>query len=46
MEGPIFKKTNESLKRMNHKGDIKFRNPFLSQEAYQIRNGEDLLKGS
>jgi hypothetical protein len=44
MEGPIFKKKNESLKRMNHKWNIKFLNPFLSQEAYQIRKGEDLLK--
>jgi hypothetical protein len=44
MEWPIFKKTNESLKRMNRKGNIKFLNPFLSQEAYQIRKGEDLLK--
>ncbi len=34
---------------MNHlrgqatKGNIKFSNPFLSQEAYQIKKGEELL---
>jgi hypothetical protein len=36
-------------KRANHKENIKFLNPLLlkllSQEAYQIRKGEDLLKG-
>jgi hypothetical protein len=40
MEGPTSKKTKESPKRANHKG-----NPLLSQEAYQIGKGEDLLKG-
>jgi hypothetical protein len=30
---------------VNHKGSIKFPNSLLSQEAYQIRKGEDLLKG-
>jgi hypothetical protein len=45
MTGPISMKTNESLKRVNHKGNIKILNPFLSQEIYQIRKGEDLLKG-
>jgi hypothetical protein len=46
MEGPMFKKkTKESPKRVNHKGNIKFLNPFLSRKAYQIKKGEDLLKG-
>jgi hypothetical protein len=26
--------------RANHKGNIKFPNPLLSREAYQIREGE------
>jgi hypothetical protein len=30
---------------VNHKGNIKFPNPLLSQEAYQIKKREDLLKG-
>jgi hypothetical protein len=45
MEGPMSKKTKEPPKRVNHKGNIKFLNPLLSQEAYQIGKGEDLLKG-
>jgi hypothetical protein len=45
MEGPTSKNTKEPPKRVNHKGNIKFSNLFLSQEAYQIRKGEDLLKG-
>jgi hypothetical protein len=48
MEGPMSKKTKEPPKRPNHKpqgGYLKFPNPLLSQEAYQIRKGEDLLKG-
>jgi hypothetical protein len=45
MEGPTSKKTKEPPKKVNHKGNIKFPNPFLSQEAYQIGKGEDLLKG-
>jgi hypothetical protein len=45
MEGPTSKKTKELPKRANHKGDIKFLNPFLSLETYQIRKGEDLVKG-
>jgi hypothetical protein len=45
MERPKFKKTNEPLKKVNHKGDIKFLNPFLSPKTYQIKKGEDLLKG-
>jgi len=44
MEGPMSKKTNEPPKKVNHKGNIKFLNPFLSQEAYQIRKREDLFK--
>jgi hypothetical protein len=40
MEGPTLKKTKESLKRTNHKENIKFLNPlFLLQEAYQIMKG-------
>jgi hypothetical protein len=45
MEGSVFKKTNEPPKMVDHKGNIKFPNPSLSQEAYQIMKGEDLLKG-
>jgi hypothetical protein len=45
MEGSTSKKTKEPPKRVNHKGNIKFPNLLLSQEAYQIRKGEDLLKG-
>jgi len=41
----MFMKTKEPLKRANYKGNIKFFNPFLLHEAYQIRKGEDLLKG-
>jgi hypothetical protein len=37
MEGPTSKKTNEPSKRVNHKGNIKFLNPLLLQEAYHIR---------
>jgi hypothetical protein len=42
MEGPTSKKTNEPPKRANQKGNIKFSNPFLSQDAYQIKKGEEL----
>jgi hypothetical protein len=45
MEGPTSKKTKEPPKKANHKRNIKFLNPFLSQEAYQIRKREELLKG-
>jgi hypothetical protein len=45
MEGPTSKKTKESPKKANHKGHIEISNPLLSQEAYQIGKGEDLLKG-
>jgi hypothetical protein len=44
MERPMSKKTKEPPKRVNHKRNIKFLNPFLSQEAYQIGKEEDLLK--
>jgi hypothetical protein len=33
MEGPTSKKTKEPPKRANHKGNIKFPNPLVSQEA-------------
>jgi hypothetical protein len=36
----------EPPKRVNCKGNIKFSNLLLLQEAYLIRKGEDLLKGS
>jgi hypothetical protein len=42
-EGPMSKKTKEPPKRENHKGNIKFPNPLLLLEAYQIRKGEDLV---
>jgi hypothetical protein len=45
MEGPTSRKTNEPPKRADHKENIKFLNPLQSQETYQIRKGEDLLKG-
>ncbi len=45
MEGPMSKNTKKPPKRMNHKVNIKFLNSLLSQEAYQIRKGEDLLEG-
>jgi hypothetical protein len=41
MEGPMSKKTKEQPKRVNHKGNIKFPNPLLWGEAYQIRKGEE-----
>jgi hypothetical protein len=37
MEGPMSKETKEPPKQVNHKGNIKFPNPLLLQEAYQIR---------
>ncbi len=43
MEGPTFKKTNEPPKRANHKGNIKFPNPLISQEAYQTSLHKDRL---
>jgi len=43
---PMSKKTKEPPpKRGNHQGNIKFLSTLLLQEAYQIRKGEDLLKG-
>jgi hypothetical protein len=45
MEGPTSKNIKEPPKKANHKWRIKFSNPFLSREAYQIRKGEDLMKG-
>jgi hypothetical protein len=45
MEGPMSKKAKEPAKKANHKWSIKFLNPLLSQKAYQIGKGEDLLKG-
>jgi hypothetical protein len=40
MERSTSKKTNEPPKRANHKGNIKFPNPVLLREAYQIRKRE------
>jgi hypothetical protein len=40
MEGPTCKKTKEPPKRPNHKGNIKFLNFLMLQEAYQIMKGE------
>jgi len=37
MEGPMAKETKEPPKHVNHEGNIKFPNPLLLQEAYQIR---------
>jgi hypothetical protein len=45
MEGPMSKKIKEPPKGVNHKRNIKFLNPFLLQNAYEIRKWEDLLKG-
>jgi len=45
MEGPTSKKIKEPPKKANHKGNIKLPNPHLLREAYQIRKGENLLKG-
>jgi hypothetical protein len=45
MEGPTSKMTKEPHNMTNHKGNIKFLNPLQLQEAYQIRKGENLLKG-
>jgi hypothetical protein len=35
----------ENLENVHHKANIKFPDPSLLQEAYQIRKGENLLKG-
>jgi hypothetical protein len=45
MEGPMSKKTKEPPKKVNHRGNIQFSKPLMLREAYQIRKGEDLLKG-
>jgi hypothetical protein len=45
MEGPTFKKMIKPTKRVYHKENIKFSNSLSLREAYQIRKGEDLLKG-
>jgi hypothetical protein len=42
---PMSKKTKEPPYNANHKGNIKFSNPLISQEAYQVRKREDLSKG-
>ncbi len=36
MKAPMSKKTKEPPKRANHKGNIKFTNPLMSREAYQM----------
>jgi hypothetical protein len=45
MEGLASEKTKKPLKKVNHKGNIKFSNPLLPQKTYQIRIRVDLLKG-
>jgi hypothetical protein len=45
MEGLVSEKKKKPPKKVNHKGNIKFSNPFLPQKAYQIRKRVDLLKG-
>jgi hypothetical protein len=42
MEDSHPRRQMKPLKRVNHKENIKFLNPLLSQEAYQIRKGKDL----
>jgi hypothetical protein len=44
MERPMSKKTKEPLKKVNHKGNIKFPNSLFSQETYQIGKGGGLLE--
>jgi hypothetical protein len=41
MEGPMSKKTNESPKRVNHKGNIKFPNlfPIVKSISYKEKGG-------
>jgi hypothetical protein len=39
MEGLTTKKTKEPPKKVNHIRNIKFSNPFLLREAYQIKKG-------
>jgi hypothetical protein len=45
MKGPTSKKIIKPPKKANYKGNIKFPNPFLSQEAYQIREAYKIMKG-
>jgi hypothetical protein len=45
MEGSTSKMKREPSKRENHKGNIKFLNPLLLQETYQIGKGGGPLKG-
>jgi len=42
---PPPRRPKKPLKRVNHKENIKFLNPLLSQEAYPIRKGKDFLRG-
>jgi hypothetical protein len=44
MEGLMAKKPEEPPRKVNHKGNVKFWNPLLSQEAYQIKKREEILK--
>jgi hypothetical protein len=43
-EGPVSKKIKESSKETKPQRNIKFSNPLLSREAYQIMKREDALK--
>jgi len=43
MEGPQPRRQMNHPKRANHKENIKFPNPLPSQEAYQIRKGDETL---
>jgi hypothetical protein len=40
MEGPMSKKTKEPSKRVNHKGNIKFRNPLMRSISNKKRGEE------
>jgi hypothetical protein len=44
MERPT-RRQKKTPKKVKCKGNIKILNPFPWQEAYQIRKGEDLMKG-
>jgi hypothetical protein len=44
MEKPMSKNANEPPKRMNHKGNIKFPNPFLSQKNIKYEKGRTSSK--
>jgi hypothetical protein len=43
LKGPASQKTKEPRTTVNHKGSIKFPNPLLLQEAYQIRTQFQLM---